>query len=219
MNSDQSVRIKGHSGQIISDIFEVHFPDTNSVLDLTYGRGTFWKWSWYDRIEHLAVNDKYTLTDQLPKPYGDQHVNQANVFDFTQYPVARQYDVVVLDPPFSAKGPPSDRKRDADRYGATRDLPGAPQNIHDVTALVNGGIHNAIRLATRGIIIKLQPVIESGRLHNTVYDAEESLRINGWEVIDFIDFAPPRRPQPAGTRVAHFRSKPSRFLICNKART
>ena len=204
MNSDQSVRTKGHSGQIISDIFEVHFPDTNSVLDLTYGRGTFWKWPWYDRIKHLAVNDKYTLTE-LPKPYGDQHVNQANAFDFTQYPVAQQYDVVVLDPPFSAKGPPSDRKRDADRYGATRDLPGAPQNIHDVTSLINGGIHSAIKLASRGIIVKLQPVIESGRLHNTVYDAEESFRINGWEVIDFIDFAPP--------------SKPSRFLICNKART
>ena len=218
MNSDQSVRTKGHSGQIVSDIFEIHFPDTSSVLDLTYGRGTFWKWAWYDRIKHLAVNDKYTLTE-LPKPYGDQHVNHANAFDFTRYPVVQQYDVVVLDPPFSAKGPPSDRKRDADRYGATRDLPGAPQNIHDVTSLINGGIHNAIKLATRGIIIKLQPVIESGRLHNTVYDAEESLRINGWRVIDFIDFAPPRRPQPAGTRVAHFRSKPSRFLICNKERT
>jgi hypothetical protein len=204
MNSDQSVRTKGHSGHIIADIFEVHFPNATSVLDLTYGRGTFWK-DWTQNF-HLHTNDLYTPAD--------------TAHDFINYPSA-SYDVVVFDPPFSAKGPPSDRKRDADRYGATRDLPGAPQNIKDVGKLVTGGIHTAGTLVKRdgGLIVKLQPVVESGRLHNTVYDAEESLRINGWEVIDFIDFAPHRRPQPAGTRVAHFRSKPSRFLICRRART
>lgn len=212
MNSIEALRTEGTSAEIISDIFEMHFPDAKTVYDATYGRGTFWQWNWLERGLKLTAADLISEPDSvglldLERFYSNR--------DFTE-PISGQYDVIVFDPPFTANGP---NRNDSfqERYGADRSMPGAPQNINDVRTLLIDGLLRVcnVRRST-GVIVKTQSVIESGKFYDNESLAAMQLILNGWHVVDRIYFRGARRPQPdaaRGATVKHFRNRPSVFLI------
>ena len=209
------------SAEVIRDIFAMHFTTRNAydplrVLDLTYGKGVFWKWDYlskeigpfkgYPYIK-LTKNDFYnppvdgtaldfTLLSNLPDSY---------------------FDIVVFDPPHSAHGPSSDSKR----YGSSRDQKGAPQNYNEVNRLLVNGIKEATRLASWGIVVKTMDVIESGKYRLSELYAENSLVLRQFDIVDKVYFAPPRRPQPdkaRGAKVKHFRNRPSVFIVAKRVK-
>lgn len=191
----ESLYNKSESWPVLRDIFALRFPEAETVLDLTYGLGTFWKW---DYPFKLHKNDWVTEADTS--------------HDFIDYPAAR-YDVVVFDPPFSAIGPPSDGKGDwSARYGASR-AQGGPQNIKEVVAYTLAGIESAMRIARCGVILKTQRVIESMKLHDVPHAAKVEIYSNGWEVSDHVYLHAPKRPQPPGRRVLNFRNVLSEFIV------
>jgi hypothetical protein len=197
------------SAEVIRDIFAMHFTTHNAydplrVLDLTYGKGVFWKWDYRSKYPYMKLtkNDLYntpvdgtaldfTLPSNLPNNY---------------------FDIVVFDPPHSAHGPSSDSKR----YGSSRDLTGAPQNYKEVYKLLAGGIMEATRLASWGVIIKTMSVIESNIYRTSHLYAGLVLANTDFYIDDEIYFLPPRRPQPdkaRGAKVKHFRNRPSVFIV------
>src|SRR3990167_9192399 len=106
-----------NSSQAIEQIFALHFESAKSVLDLTFGQGGFWNWNWRALGLALTGADKL-VPDKLDKD-----------MDFVKYdlregsPVApRSFDLVVLDPPFAAMGPPSVKlgAKMPKRYGSLR---------------------------------------------------------------------------------------------------
>jgi len=194
-----------HHGQSSAEVIERIFADLriSSVLDLTYGQGTFWKWN-HEARAALVTNDLYTAADI--------HC------DFTDMEIAdRVYEVVVFDPPFTAQGPnKKTAERHNDRYGATRDLNGAPQNIGDVHRLLKAGIGEACRIALGFVIVKTQDVVESGRLHGSVNLAMNEIVANGFNITRSVRFFPPRRPQPEGRRVTGLGGQPSIFIVAER---
>jgi len=197
-----------NSSEVIHDIFAMHISPPCSVLDLTFGLGGFWKWGWRSAGVDLTVNDQYSQ----PKSPGLTIMRH----DFTSVPIPdNSFDVVVFDPPFTANGPQRGTDRHQDRYGATRDLVGAPQNMKDVHRLMELGTSTATRLARRAVIIKTQDVIESDRY----WDSEEvlcsSLKSANSRAEDNIRYLNARQPQPdkvRGSKIKHFRNRPSVFI-------
>ena len=199
------------SSDIIERIFLTHFLYVDSVLDATWGLGRFWKWDWQRHDLALSGNDLYA-----PEPT----VNVPDAFtrmDFTCWPDVAEWhhvDVVVFDPPFTAQGPNKDAdQRHNDDYGSTRDLPGAPQNIRDVERLLVDGIKQCAAIAKVGLVVKTQPVVESGILHSSDTLAANTIVSAGFNIVEWIPFSPPRRAQPPGRRVTGLGGRPSMFLV------
>jgi len=183
-----------------------------SVLDATYGLGRFWKWDWRAMGFTLTGNDLYA-----PEPTGPNAPDMFTRMDFTDWPDVAEWhhvDVVVLDPPFTAQGPNKNRdQRHNDDYGSTRDLPGAPQNIRDVERLLVEGIKQCAAIARIGLVVKTQPVVESGTLHSSDTLAANTIVKCGFDIVEWIPFSPPRRAQPPGRRVTGLGGRPSMFLV------
>lgn len=212
----ESVRTSGTSAEIISDIFEMHFPDVKTIYDATYGKGTFWKWNWRERGLQVTAADLYT-EPLWTKLVGSGEIQTPFAFfrrDFRR-PIPGHYEVTVFDPPFTANGP---NQNDAfqHRYGADRSFTGAPQNISEVQALLAEGIISCALAATHGIIVKTQCVVESGKFHDSESVATETLKDCGFRVEDKLYFRGARRPQPdieRAAKVKHFRNRPSVFIV------
>ncbi len=202
------------SAEVIRDIFAMHFPPSRSyqVIDLTYGKGTFWKWDYKSAGVLLLTNDLYV---SAPNQWPDQHL-ALDFCDFTGG-TDRGVEVVVFDPPFSAMGPASDGQNEhSERYGAARHQGHGIKNVYDIRELLVGGIKEACRIATRGVIVKTQDVVESGRYHDNVGLAGETICEAGWWVEDKVELFTSRRPQPdaaRGAKVKHFRNRPSYFIV------
>ena len=207
--------MKTTSADIIERIFADHFTGgavgacyADSVLDATYGLGRFWKWNWRRYGFTLTGNDLYA-----PEPAG---LDAFTRMDFTDWPDVAEWhhlDVVVFDPPFTAQGPDSKGKSHNDDYGSTRTLPGAPQNIRDVERLLVEGIKQCAAIARMGLIVKTQPVVESGTLHSSDTLAANTIVKAGFDIVEWIPFAPQRRAQPKGRRVTGLGGRPSMFLV------
>lgn len=208
----EALRTEGTSAEIISDIFEMHFPNAVTVYDATYGKGTFWRWDWQSRGLALTAADLISTPDSVEIMKMDRFYPKR---DFTE-PIPGSYDVIVFDPPFTANGPNRDDSFQ-ERYGADRSMPGAPQNIEDVRFLLMAGIREVCNVRKSiGVIVKTQSVIESGKFYDNEYLAAQQLFYHGWNVVDRIYFRGARRPQPDAARCAtvkHFRNRPSVFLI------
>lgn len=214
MNTN-ALRTSGHSGLIISDLFNLHLAKPGrpavTVLDLTYGRGTFWKWEWDEHVSHLTANDLHVSV----KESGAMTATQKD-FNCTNFR-EDEFDVVVFDPPFTANGPSKDGHQK--RYGADRSLPGAPQSVGAVAQMLDFGLFEAMRLARYAVICKSQDVTESGRVGWHTDRAAELLSTKPWYIEDKVWLKAARRPQPdkaRGTSPKRMRERPSVFILAKK---
>ena len=203
------------SAEVIRDIFHLHFNEPEerrvTVLDLTWGKGTFWKWNWPLSVYSLTANDLYTARPE------DSAIGWRE-WDFTKVPCSMpNWDVVVFDPPHSAMGPDSQgQNQHSESYGSGRHQGRGLKGIQQVQELLKGGVKEACRLATIGIIIKTRDVVESGKLHRNAWLAEFALACHGWRVKDEVMPMLHGRPQPdeeRGATVRHFRNRPSKYLV------
>lgn len=195
------------SAECVKSFFDLHIGEADSVIDLTYGSGTFWKWDWEERVNWLVRNDRHV----------EMFVNQCNDdFRATRWQ-SRHFDVVVFDPPFTANGPSKEGHQK--RYGADRSMDGAPQNIHEVRSLLASGLIEAMRLSKKWVLVKTQNVIESGRLHDSEGLVRSLFLHFGFRIVDYRLYAAHRRAQPDEARGAtpkHFRERPSVFFLAKR---
>jgi hypothetical protein len=140
-----SVVDERRNARLIAEAARLWIHPGDIVVDVTYGRGLFWK---RYRPEHLICHDLYKLdgVDCRALPEADSSVN-----------------VVVLDPPYTS---PGGRKTSTipdfnDRYG----LDTAPKRAGELDDLIVGGIAEAARILKPGVIVpKRGQPITAGRL-------------------------------------------------------
>lgn len=145
----------GGSAEVIEAVFRVYFPERPlTVLDMTVGKGVFWKW------ERQGID--LTTWDK------DERCHPDRVVDWTTPEVMAEtmpYDVVVFDPPFAAIGPSKVFSGIAERSGARRGE--GLRSIHDVWWLYYAGVSLAVGMARQGVIVKTMNVVESGKYWDT----------------------------------------------------
>lgn len=210
MYSDQSLRTTGNSSEIISDIFEVHFPKAKTVLDLTYGTGLFWK---------KYIPSKL-ITNDLYVPGTDYKVDFTNQFDMISTFRSMQIDVVVFDPPFTSYGR-SKVVNHQTKYGASRHQTGGPTDLKDVQERL---LHGLLSIGDAfpkkiGLVVKMQDVVESRVFWNSCGVVESLIsELNRWRMLDKVYFLGSRYPQPNFKTIEHFRNKPSIFYVARRMR-
>lgn len=133
----------GGSARAISRLLTVLFPDATTVLDTTYGSGSFWRGSTAD----VAV------TGMDLNPERARHV----CADFTALPFAdNSFDVVVFDPPYHTDVGHAKASATHARYGSFA-------TIDDLRPAVERGTAEAWRVARLGAIVKVQDYIHASR--------------------------------------------------------
>jgi len=207
------------SAEVIEDIFAVHTRINDphrsrsvTVLDLTYGRGTFWAWNWSRAIELYGADLYMTAPDMERAPTtffsGVDFQSAAKLFG------AGMFDVVVFDPPHSAVGPQSAAlstgEQWSDRYGSSRTQ--GVDNFQDIARMLIAGLGQALEIAREMVIVKTKPVVEAGKYRDALYLADREIYRATWHVEDRIYLAG-GIPQPSGRGVEHFRGMLSTFIV------
>ena len=202
----------GHSGTVVEWIFSQYIlgtiPETPiTVLDLTFGNGTFWDWDHDEKDVVIVGNDAYAE---------DPGITHQEDFQSTKF-IDQCACVVVFDPPFTAGGTSNKgNPRHLQHYGALRSIAGGPKNIYEVQALLRGGIREACRLSRSYVIVKTQDVVESGVLHGSVNLALNTIKKSGFDILLQVRFLPHRRPQPKKRRVTGLGNQPSVFILAER---
>lgn len=77
---------RGNTAACVQDIFQLHFPTAQTVLDCTYGAGRFWKWDHNLRVIGMDIDPPGPVTIQA---------------DYRNIPLPENsVDVMCFDPPF-----------------------------------------------------------------------------------------------------------------------
>jgi len=169
------------------------------ILDLTYGRGTFWK-----RLPDLEI-----VGNDLDPAKGDHH------HDFADTPwTDGAFPAVVFDPPYKGGGasslPPGYKWPD-DHYGLGK----AVLSPSDLERTYTEGVKEAARLASQFVLVKLQDHVSSGRLQPLSVWATNAALSSGLRLVDSLHVIS-GRVQPPGTRQVRARHGYSTLLVFEK---
>lgn len=150
----QTIR-RANTARCVEDIFTLHFPAAQTVLDCTYGAGRFWKWEHNLKVTGVDIDPPVPVTLQA---------------DYRTLPFkAGSFDVMCFDPPFIfSKGirrvtgtnrffKAAEDARPEARSHANHQL-NLPRNPSDLLDHCRA-IFNQRTLAKQGLIIKGQDLI------------------------------------------------------------
>lgn len=136
--------VRADSATVIRDLAALYFPRARTALDLTYGRGVFWRKK-RPELEVLGM-DRQSLPEV------------SVVGDFTAAPFADgSFDLVVLDPPYLTNTGRTNRSAYESRF-ASYPTPG------ELWLAVTAGALEARRLARQGFIVKVQDHVHNQRV-------------------------------------------------------
>ncbi len=138
-----------NNADLIADVAELRFRPDDVVLDVTFGRGTFWK--------------KYRPANLIA------HDIRLDGVDFQCLPEAdSSADIVVFDPDYTSTGNKATSTIPAfsDRYGI-----GEVRGWQALFAKVGAGLKECARVTRRELLVKSADYVESGQrrfLHHHV---------------------------------------------------
>jgi tRNA G10 N-methylase Trm11 len=191
------------NAELIEAVATLYIKPEDQVLDMTYGRGTWWK---KYRPEKLLTND---LDESTMANFHDDFRDLGWKND--------SFDVVAFDPPYVSVG--GRKTSTLGDYHARYGLVDAPTTPEGVQRLIGAGLAEAHRvLKPKGVaLVKCQDYITSGRYwagtHYTLEDAESL----GFVIEDrFEHLAKSPRPQPPGRRQVHARRNLSTLIVLRK---
>ena len=189
----------GTNADQFPDILNIYAPEGSRILDMTYGKGVFWRK--VDRDKYFVVaNDLVTAADVRA--------------DFRTMPFMDEtFDVVVLDPPYASHGSPMKASIDRCYQGGILSV----KSSDGVEALYREGIAEARRLLRpKGILIlKVQDEIESGK---QVWNHAKYLAMPGWRSEDLFVMVFSGVPTQRWKHQLHARKNHSYFLVHRKGK-
>lgn len=184
------------NGHLMADVARLGYLN-GSVLDVTYGKGVFWK-----------IYKPLDLTT---------HAIKIDGVDFRHLPHPdRSFDVVVLDPSFKLNGTPT---KDVDeRYGVD-----VPSRWQDRMQMIRDGMTECSRVARYYLLLKCQAQVVSGHVRwQDLEFANHGISL-GLTLVDRFDMLGTGRPQPERTRrdgnpsvQQHAYGRPSSLLVFQK---
>lgn len=197
-----SVIATRRNGPLIASVAKLWIRPTDTVLDVTYGRGLFWT-----NYEHPGPFKTHDLAldgvdfRQLPEPDGS-------------------VNVVVLDPPYPSVGGRSTLANFDRRHGLIE----APRAPEDLRQLIADGIKEGARVLVRGgrLLVKAADYISSGRYQSGLQHVLNSGVDTDLEIVDlFIHHSgmlPQPKQNPDGTRrrQVHSRRAHSYLVVFKK---
>lgn len=132
------------NAKAVDGLLRVIFPDAETVLDATYGKGMFWR----------GVKPSVRVVGLDRNPAGHPHV----VGDFTALPFADgAFDVCIFDPPYQW-----DMGRG--KGSIIGNLFGTYESERHARETVQLGAQEAWRTARLGVLVKVQNYIHASRL-------------------------------------------------------
>ena len=199
----------GTNADLFPDILRLYVPEGSRVLDMTYGKGVFWK---------KVDTSKYQLdTNDISEDRGDSH------YDFRNIPVAdASYDAAILDPPYMFIHRPSGGgriKASIDKgYGNNARYDQGDGGPDKVRSYYIDGAREALRLlVVKGtLIVKCMDQVFSGKQwweHIFLYDAITQL---GYHMIDLFVLVQSGTPTMRHKHQVHARKNHSYFLVFRK---
>lgn len=181
------------------DILRLHVPTSRkkpAILDMTWGRGVFWK-----RVDPAG----YRLARMDLRRTKGVDV----LADFARVPfMAESFDCAVLDPPYKLSGTDT-----IERYGVT------PGEWKRVEGHYRAAMGEAARVLRKGgnLVVKGQNQVVSGMvswMELTIVDLGRSF---GLEPLDkFLLVRPRPRPQPSGRKQQHARNNYSFWWVMRR---
>jgi hypothetical protein len=184
------------NGHLIADVHRLgYIGNLDSVYDVTYGYGVFWK-LWKPK------GYLFQATDLDPKKSPD---NPDGV-DFRKLPDDDQsWDIVVYDPPYTFRGTSA---LDSDeQYGVH-----VKAKWQDRWALIFDGLEEACRVAKRRVLMKCQSSVVSAKVRWQDIEAVSVAEQCGFGLRDRFDFLS-YREQPEGTSQKTARRNASTLLV------
>ncbi len=207
-------------------ILGLYVPPPARVLDMTYGRGVFWK-----NVPHEKVVDRYT--NDYFHPRKKDYILWANdidrergdhSFDFTNLPAMwmESFDAVILDPPYLLLGGHETLKESIDKGYKNRerekDSRSRSGQIGAVERLYGGGIIEAWRVLNRSgiLIIKCMDQVRGGQQQWLTQDLTNLCRIFGFRSEDKFVFVNKNKPTMRHNTQKHARHNESYWLVARK---
>lgn len=182
------------NGELMAQCAELgYLPGT--VLDMTYGLGAFWN---RYRPHTLIAMDRYAGHVDLTA--------DAICLPFANASIA----TVVYDPPYKLNGTSTGYGLGAmdERYGVHGSyVPAAARH-----ALLLDGVSEALRVATRYVLVKCADQISSGRYNAQTFMVWQRAMEHGATMVDMLHVVGGRE-QPSGTRQLHARRNYSSLLV------
>lgn len=179
-----------NNAEMIAGVADCGYLDRNwSTMDVTYGKGTFWK---VFMPRRLIAHDRYTLDG----------------VDFRDLPHRRNsVEVVVFDPPYKLNGTPMLHEMDA-RYGTEEAMPIAVRH-----EMICDGLTECIRVARRYVLLKCQDQVASGKVHWQTRIFADHGEECGARLVDAFILVGAGRQQPEGRSQVHARRNYSTLLV------
>lgn len=188
-----------NNGHLIADCHKLKYIENlDTVLDVTYGYGTFWSvWKPKGYLFHGSDIDPSKSPDD---PQG---------VDFRKLPHDdKSFDVVVYDPPYKMNGQPT--QESDERYGVHEKT-----RWQDRWELIYEGLNECCRVAKRRVLFKCQSGVVSGRVRWQDIEAVSVAESCGFGLRDRFEFLS-YRPQPEGTSQKTARRNSSTLLVLER---
>lgn len=185
----------GTNADLFPDVLNMYLKKGNSIADVTYGKGVFWKninESEYD----LLKSDLNTGIDLTNLPYCDNSL-----------------DGFVLDPPYAHSSKTPLKSTISDQYNLN--VISGRENIFN---LYREGICEAHRILKKEgiLIIKCQDEIESGKQHWNHIRIINYAESSGFLCMDLFVLVQKGKPAMRHKHQIHARKNHSYFLIFRK---
>ena len=171
--------------EVVQGFFDVYVPDRPSmVLDLSWGEGSFWADDWWVDAD-IIVEGWDKDIDRTSDPGNPDLVYDWCDLDEPRMRAAKRYgyDVVVLDPPYSSSGASKHGAGTQSKRSGTVRTQGGPQSVSDAFSLYTVGMYTAFQISSKFVLIKCQPMVESGKPWNSlhyVFNQAVSYARHGW---------------------------------------
>ena len=190
------------NGDLIADVAKLgYIRDDDCCIDLTYGKGTWWK---RYRPTLLATND---IDDTTKAEYHDDF-RATKWFD-------DNFDVVAFDPPYISPGG-RETSTIAD-FNSRFGLHSTPRTVLRLREMNQDGLDEARRICKPGgiILVKCMNYINSGRYQPEVFVMWEAATAFRLQMVDQFIMIRRSGPQSQKTQV-HTRNNYSVLLIFQK---
>lgn len=185
------------NADLIADVAKLGYLD-GSVLDVTYGYGVFWQ---------KFKPDDFTACDIDPEKSPIGHS-----VDFRCLPISwrREFDTVVLDPPYKLNGTPTDSVDE--RYGVH-----LASTWQDRYANIMAGMNECMAVTRKYLLLKCMDQVVSGKKRwQTIDFVNHACGYGKMELVDRFDMLVTPRPQPEGRRQLHAQGNYSTLLVFEK---
>jgi hypothetical protein len=196
------------NSELIQAIFEIHVnskpwamvPGGPVVMDVTFGRGTWWHWRREEYVVRFTAHDlKIDGVDFRALPEPDESV-----------------DVVAYDPPYVSTG--GKATSTIPEFNARYGIDLAYRSPASLQQYINDGLTECARvLRPQGLILaKVSNYISSGSVWPGEYHTINHALSLGLKVDDIAVHLGEPGPQPKHATQKHLRSNSSRLLVLRK---